>query len=799
MNKLLKKKSLITILISFSVSLLMVILIFKNYSDFSETLISNEQKRLLAVADAIAKSIEENIDADQRFLDIIIKDKSFLNDLDSIKNNDDNMIGEKLATFIQVNSPRISRMDVYDNDGKSLESYSIDSEEQYLQQNQKEIEKVISSNEAYIGMVHFPSDEPPFFNIIVPIFNNDVFSGILSAQVDVNVIYDQIVQPVEIGTTGYASVKTDETRLLMHPNDDDIGLKLMEVRRDRFPEYDWSELEQVVNDQLENQRGVSIYHSVWAGDVNGTRVKKFSAFSSVSVGEHFWIVTISADYNEVVEVIRKNYYYTIAISAMIFISIIVAVLYLQIWKQRESKLKEKIKYLNKVELLNIELENDILQRKKLQSELVKSKDKYEAIFNSSKDCVILIDYEKGEVGGLIEFNSKTLEAFEYDVETLLSMSLNELDADQDIDMLNERLQTLNMDDSLLYESNIKSKHGKVTPYEFAATLFEIEEKKRILLIARDITLRKQEEQILIRSERRFLEIVNELASRVKDNSFEMEIIDYESNQQIYQKLEELNIQLEKLFKKEMDENRRKEGLMLMQSKNAAMGEMIGNIAHQWRQPLNTLTLILSNIQNELDYNKMSDEELEYFDSKFDKGARIIKKMSETIDDFRYFFKPQYVKQSFNLLETINGTIHLFDERLRLYGIELVVEGSENVSIYGFSNQLSQVVLNIINNSIDALIDNKILEPFVKILFEEDEDKVNINIIDNGNGINVELMDKIFNPYFTTKDESSGTGIGLYMSRTIIEKNFDGILDVTNTIDGARFNVQIPNKKENENV
>lgn len=805
-----KNKSFVTIVLSVIVSLVMVYLIVINYVDFSETLISNEQKRILAVSDAIARSIEENINYDREFLMIISKDTAFMDSMRHFQSGDNSVVsgnsstemGVILEEFYEINNSGIDELSAFDSGNQLLRNYpSKDKELSDLEL--EELAEIKKSKVNSIGNVHFPKNGSPYLYIYMPVIKSGEYLGVLRGRVSTDYIYNTLVKPTELGIVGYASVKTDETILLMHPGVEDIGKELMTVRRDRFPDYDWSELERVVGEQLENRRGVSIYHSVWAGDESGQRVKKFSAYSSAQVGEHFWIVTIAADYNQVVAVIRKNLYITLFIAAMIFVAVIFALIITLITRQHQRELVESISHNKALEKVNSELAEDIKQRKLLQNELSKTLNKYAVIFANTQDCIFIVDFIDKHIGGLLEQNLKASEVFEYTDEELIKISLDLMDVEHDIENLEELIGSLNMGDSTLYETVLVGKNGVKVPVEAQCSVFELDGKRRILYIARDISKRKQEEQILIRSERRFLSIVNELASRMKDQSYNVDTKGYESNDMLHQKLEQINIRLEHMFKKELDENRRTESLMLMQSKNASMGEMIGNIAHQWRQPLNTLNFILVNMMDEIDSCDVNEESKEYLAGKFEKGFNIIQKMSETINDFRHFFKPEDDKKEFELLETVNSTLQLLEERMKVYDISIDINNQSPISLYGYSSHLSQVFLNIINNSIDAHKtrdeknpDNRQKKRIV-IDYTLNDNAIEITLADNAGGIEDKVIENIFDPYFTTKDMQNGTGLGLYMSKTIIEKHFGGDLSVENKNEGACFTIRLMRELEED--
>jgi len=228
-----------------------------------------------------------------------------------------------------------------------------------------------------------------------------------------------------------------------------------------------------------------------------------------------------------------------------------------------------------------------------------------------------------------------------------------------------------------------------------------------------------------------------------------------------------------------------ERILYEQSRHAAMGEMIGNIAHQWRQPLNTMGLLLQNLEMAYDMNTLDEE---YIKRVVEKGNNLTKSMSKTIDDFRNFFKSNKRKEDFTLYKSYLSTKDIIDLTLINNDIKLTEEIDKDISILGYPNELSQVLLNIINNAKDALVENDIENREIKVKIFEHNNLKCILISDNAGGMPKNIMDKIFDPYFTTKDEGSGTGIGLYMSKLIIESNMDGKLEASNDKDGAVFKI-----------
>lgn len=248
----------------------------------------------------------------------------------------------------------------------------------------------------------------------------------------------------------------------------------------------------------------------------------------------------------------------------------------------------------------------------------------------------------------------------------------------------------------------------------------------------------------------------------------------------------LNKSLEQRVWVEVAKNREKDHLLIHQSRLAAMGEMIGNIAHQWRQPLNALGLLLINIQDAYAHNECDQN---YLDESLAKGEQLINKMSSTIDDFRNFFKPDREKIRFSLERAVRDALSLVEASFISSGIAVSLNIKQEVFAMGFPNEYSQVVMNILGNAKDAILMRKVQNGRVDIVIGQDEAQSYVNIRDNGGGIEREVMEKIFDPYFTTREK--GTGIGLYMSKMIIENNMSGRIEVHNAGDGAEFMVATP--------
>jgi len=235
-------------------------------------------------------------------------------------------------------------------------------------------------------------------------------------------------------------------------------------------------------------------------------------------------------------------------------------------------------------------------------------------------------------------------------------------------------------------------------------------------------------------------------------------------------LRSLNNSLERRVKTEVENNRKKDQIMFQQARLASLGEMLQNIAHQWRQPLGALIMIIQSFQSKFISGKLTEE---FIDSRVEDASVLAKNMSETLEDFRTFFDPNKTHKRFSIKKVIDKSIDLTKYQLQKEDIEVSLTIQNDIKIYGFENELTHVILNLINNSKDALCEKQIENKKIIIIVKETFKNVIINVIDNAGGIKSDIMEKVFDPYFTTKHKSVGTGIGLYMSKQMVEKHMTG--------------------------
>jgi len=238
----------------------------------------------------------------------------------------------------------------------------------------------------------------------------------------------------------------------------------------------------------------------------------------------------------------------------------------------------------------------------------------------------------------------------------------------------------------------------------------------------------------------------------------------------------------------LEELREKERMLLQQSRLAALGEMISNIAHQWRQPLNELGLIVQELPIMYDRGHFDRDYLRGSVAKF---MKVLSHLSKTIDDFRNFFKPDKEKVSFQLHQVVENTLSLIEESFKQLEIGISVSCADDPVIFGHPNEFSQVILNILFNARDAFLAGSGARPrVIEIGMFRQGEKAVLTVADNAGGIPEDIMEKIFDPYFSTRGPEQGTGIGLYMSKIIIEKNIPGRLSVRNRGAGAEFRIEV---------
>ncbi len=284
----------------------------------------------------------------------------------------------------------------------------------------------------------------------------------------------------------------------------------------------------------------------------------------------------------------------------------------------------------------------------------------------------------------------------------------------------------------------------------------------------DITDRKQVESKLFEQKE---QLVREAAQRTD----------------VQARLEELNYSLEERIRCAVAESRSKDQTLIQQSRLAAMGEMINNIAHQWRQPLNNIALIVQGMQVSCSIGTSTTQELQH---DIDKTMDVIMHMSRTIDDFRNFFRKDKQQSEFPVGVAIERALDFVSAIMSSHGIRVEFSDDRQIRATGYQNEYAQVLLNILSNARETAVERNISSPCVWIDVTGINGHSLVTIRDNCGGIADDVLPRIFDPYFTTRAPDKGTGIGLYMSKIIVEQNMNGSLTAINTEDGAEFRIEV---------
>jgi len=267
-------------------------------------------------------------------------------------------------------------------------------------------------------------------------------------------------------------------------------------------------------------------------------------------------------------------------------------------------------------------------------------------------------------------------------------------------------------------------------------------------------------------------------------------------------LHQYNQQLQAEVQRKVEELRKKDEILVRKLRMAAMGEMLSMIAHQWRQPLSAISNTLMSIDLQMKMGKYDLEDqreresfLGFLEGKHNQINQYLAYLSHTIDDFKNFFKPDKKKELVSIVEPLERALALMGHSFEESGIRVETHYHTREKIEMVSNEIMQVILNMLKNSEYNFKEKKIETPHIGIYTEQEKDEVHIIVCDNGGGIPEENISKIFNPYYSTKDEINGTGLGLYMSKMMVEEHHGGLLSVKNTKEGVCFTLSFKTKKD----
>ena len=392
--------------------------------------------------------------------------------------------------------------------------------------------------------------------------------------------------------------------------------------------------------------------------------------------------------------------------------------------------------------------HDVTERESAQAAIERERQRYLALTNIAQDGIHVLD----DHGTLVDANPAFLRMLGQPSEAIGHLNVREWDALIPTDQLAARVRGF-MERPGLFRTQHRRTDGTLIDVEVHAGAVELEGRRHVLATSRDITER--------------IGVERELRSKTRQ-------------------LEELNRLLEERVAAAVGELRAKDQLFIAQSRHAAMGEMLGHIAHQWRQPLNALALVLSNLRDTQRFGEIDGSAVE---GAVADGNRIIQKMSSTINDFRDFFHPDKERRVFSALAEVQETAALLGASFRHAGIALDIETASDLSLFGVSNEYTQVLLNLLSNARQAISAARVANGRVTLRLEARDGAGWLTVRDNGGGIPDGVLDKIFEPYFSTTE--GGAGIGLYMSRQIVEQSLGGSLRARNIEGGAEFVVISP--------
>lgn len=278
---------------------------------------------------------------------------------------------------------------------------------------------------------------------------------------------------------------------------------------------------------------------------------------------------------------------------------------------------------------------------------------------------------------------------------------------------------------------------------------------------------------------------NHMTTELARSYAELESRVQKRTQELTSALKDLRTETEERIQA-VEDLRKKEQVFMQQSRLAAMGEMLVNISHQWRQPLNLLGLKIQELGLSYKYGTFSDKLL---DDNIENAMGIIQHMSQTINDFQNFLSPNKERTSFKVKEVIDKTVGLVEDYFKSQGISIVIDSTGAPEITGYANEYGQVLLNLLNNARDAFLERGVNDRRITVRSWVENGAV-VTVTDNAGGIEDEIMHKVFDAYFTTKPLGKGTGVGLFMSKAIIEHNMGGRLSARNVEGGAEFKIEV---------
>ena len=392
---------------------------------------------------------------------------------------------------------------------------------------------------------------------------------------------------------------------------------------------------------------------------------------------------------------------------------------------------------------------DVTAARLVEDELRRSEARFRAMFETHNSVMLLVDPEADRI---VDANPAAARFYGYSRETLQEMPISGINALPPAELKQALGQAESMrQNAFVFPHRLAS--GELRTVEVNSSPMEVQGRRLLFSIIMDVTARVAYERELKERQAQLTELNRTLAEKVRAA---------------------------------VEELRRKDRALVSQGRQAAMGEMIGNIAHQWRQPLGTLSMLLANLRDAYRYRDLDRERME---DAFAKGDLLIQKMSSTIGDFQNFFNPDKEKVAFPARRQIQRAVALVDASFEAGRVRIQVDAPAEVWILGFPNEFSQVLLNLLTNARQAILEAGRGDGQVTLRLDVMGGVGRIRVRDNGTGVPDAFLDRIFDPYFSTR--ATGTGIGLHMSRQIIQDSMGGRILARNLDQGAEIEVLVP--------
>jgi PAS domain S-box-containing protein len=385
---------------------------------------------------------------------------------------------------------------------------------------------------------------------------------------------------------------------------------------------------------------------------------------------------------------------------------------------------------------------DVTELERAESALRESEARFRAMFECNQAPKLLIEPEDGQILGA---NAAASAFYGYGPDELRGLTISALNILPEAEITAYMRRAMSLDAGR-FDFKHRLADGRIREVEVYSSPIPMGSRTVLYSIVHDVTHRKEAEEAL----------------------------------------RDLNQTLELRVASELGRRLDHERALVHQSRQAAMGEMVGNIAHQWRQPLNALAMVLGGLKDAHRYGELTEARL---DTSLAQGQELIQKMSSTITDFMDFFRPGKAPCRFSLAQQCRDAVQLVLPSLRHHGIAVAIEGADVVLVQGHPNECSQVLLNLLANARDAILSCAGIQGSIRIEIARAGDRARLRFQDNGGGIGTEPIERVFEPYFT--DKPQGTGLGLYMSRMIVEQSLGGTIEARNVDGGAEFTILLP--------